>query len=177
MIQNKLIIMKNRLIIIGVFIILLVTCMADTNDLSFEIHFDPTKTKTESGTNYYGIDYLLINNGTRPLGIGQGKINIYAIDSSGRRNQIFPAKDNMPRLESFKYPSLLQKGESWKGVAWIPAIDFANAKSEDKFVAEKNLCYITNYQSNEYLLFFIACTTAIPVGYNYPFNTNPATNK
>jgi len=156
--------MKITVLGLAFLVMLAASGRADTNDLSFEIHFDPQKTKLENGTNYFGIDYLLINNSPRPLGVGAGKINIYAIDSSGHKNQIFPQQDDRHGWVTLKSPQLLQKGESWKGVAWVPTIEFGDAKRESKLVAEKNLFYNSNKEPNKHRLFFVVYSAAIPLG-------------
>ena len=153
----------KALALIGM-VMLAASVRADTNDLSFEIHFDPQKTKMENGTNYFGIDYLLINNGPRPLGVGAGKINIYAIDSSGHKNQIFPQQDDRHGWVTIKSPQLLQKGENWNGVAWVPECQFEGVKVDDKLVAKTMLYYNTNYQSVEYMQEFRVYSPAIPIG-------------
>jgi len=152
----------KALALIGM-VLLAASGRADTNDLSFEIHFDPQKTKLQNGTNYFGIDYLLINNGQRPLGRVAVAITIYTIDSAGRTKEIYPPKD-ITDWGSFNRPPLLQKGENWNGVAWVPECQFEGVKVDDKLVAKTMLYYNTNYQSVEYMQEFRVYSPAIPIG-------------
>ncbi len=152
----------KTLVMVGA-VMLAASSRADTNDLSFEIHFDPQKTKMENGTNYFGIDYLIRNNGPRPLGRVPVAITIYTMDSAGKIKEIYPTKD-VTDWGSFNRPPLLQKGESWKGVAWVPEREFEGAKSDDNLIAKKMLYYNTNYQSVEYMHEFRVYSAAIPIG-------------
>ncbi len=141
---------------------------ADTNALSFEIHFDPQKTKIENGTNYFGIDYTLNNTGNCKLGVSNLSTNplfeVYLINPHKNTSEvIFSLKDNFLKSLSYR-PRLLQRGEKETDTLWIPASSFKNVSSDSKLVASKLLYYSSNRDSIERMISFKVYSPAIPLG-------------
>jgi hypothetical protein len=158
----------KALALIGM-VMLAAACRADTNDLSFEIHFDPQKTKMENGTNYFGIDYTIQNTGDGKLGVSNLSTNslfeIYLINPHKNTSEvIFSLKDNFLKSISYRPLKLLQPGEKRIDTLWIPASSFKNVSSDSKLVASKLLYYTSNRDPIERMISFKVYSAAIPLG-------------
>jgi len=161
--------MKITVLGLAFLVILAASGRADTNDLSFEIHFDPQKTKLENGTNYFGIDYTLNNTGNGKLGLSNLSTNplleIYLINPQKNTSEvIFSLKDNFLKSISYRPLRLLQPGEKKIDTLWIPASSFKNVSSDSKLVASKLLYYTSNRDSIECMISFKVYSAAIPIG-------------
>ena len=158
----------KTLVMVGA-VMLAASGRADTNDLSFEIHFDPQKTRIENGTNYFGIDYTIKNTGDGKLGVSNLSadplLEIYLINPHKNTSEvIFSLKDNFLKSISYRPLRLLQPGAKQIDTLWIPASSFKNVSSDSKLVASKLLYYTSNRDSIERMLSFKVYSAAIPLG-------------
>ena len=174
--------MKRDLFIIGLFSLLIVTCFADNNNLSFEINFDASNTKQIDGKNYYGLDYIVTNKGKNNLGISNLSksplFELYLINPQKNTSKmIFSFYDNFLKSISYRSLRMLQPGEKKMETIWFPTTALDQANRESKLVASKLFYYNINRDLIECMLSFRVYSEAIPVGDIRPISINPSTNK